>query len=263
MKNATWEQESNHNNIQKEGQQFLPSEHSFLRSLSSSTLLLWLVVLHHPWNCINLLAHFGHGKCWNYGFKAKENPTRISCPGSQVLSKQTLLFSKLPEFAPSYVCFLLALQDSKPGAVFSMHTTFPTWALFSPEEKEMWPFLVICGTLQLTLSCAWAVPIPVCSCVTSVCASAAPGVLRHTQMHHTGRFQRCIFIVPGIEKQVNISSASTKLLPVAMHPRFVSSKIFMAIISPVFSFPYGCGWAVLYCTVLFSCSQAALCTLSY
>lgn len=185
-----------------------------------------------------------------------------------------------------HCCFLNCLNLHLPMFVsplpcrradlFSRHTTSPTWALFNPEGRGMWPFLVISGILQLALSCASVVPVPVCS-VTACCAlwacvwgACVPVLLqecwdRHkqAQMHHTGRFQRYIFIVPGIGKPVNISSASTKLLLMTMHPRFVSSKNLMTIISPVFSFLYGCGPAVLYCVVLFSCSKAALYTLSY
>lgn len=202
-------------------------------------------------------SHFGHDEFWNYCFKAKEDPAS-SCPWSQELSKQTLLFSELSQSAPSCACFLFALQESRRGAVVNRHMTFPTWALFKPKEKGMWPLQVICGIFQLALSLASVVLIPICCAVTAChvlhackCCVRAQDRCMQTWIITLAYF-RYIFIMPWTERPVHVSSSCTGLLLIAMHPRPVSFK--KLIILPVFSFLY---WMwnsciVLHCTLFCS-----------
>lgn len=216
-------------------------------------------------------SHFGHDEFWNCSFKAKENSTN-SCPRSQELSKQTLPFSKPPRSAPSRACFLCALQESRSGDVVNRHMTFPTWALFKPEEKGMWPLQVICGILQLSLSFA-SIPTLLfshstsctqCMCVSGVWTSAAAWVLKTDTSRHRcntlADFAETFSLCHGLKSQSTWAQAvqdscSLQRTPDSCHLKSLSRLFYLCF--PSYT---GCGIAVLYFTAHFF-EAKLLCTL--
>lgn len=169
---------------------------------------------------------------------------------------------------------LLVLVSSVPcrrvrsGDVVNRHMTFPTWALFKPEEKGMWPLQVICGILQLCINpnllFSHSTSCPQCMCVSGVWTSAAAWVLKTDTSRHRcntlADFAETFSLCHGLKSQSTWAQAVQASCSLQRTPDLCHLKSLWRLFYLCFPSYTGCGIAVLYFTAHFF-EAKLLCTL--